>query len=321
LASEQLDPTGLYFNRARYYSPGIGRFIGRDSDAGSPSQPLSENPYTYAWDNPTNLTDPSGNNVAFAGPAFAFCLEPVGWVVCGVGAAVLVCLAVQCFKPILELCGGFFSGSNGGGGNSGTGGGSGPAVADPPFGDGEYSGDTGNGGGRGRGPGPSPIAPPYVGPGNGTPSPGTGTGTPRIIPAPGANPGTPGTGNPDPTPAPPLPTPYPTPSPEPSPSPAPQPAPGGGGCQATAAGCATPTPTNDAGLDREKRILEYLKSLGYRFPYGETGQTIANRLGTAKGADFVAQSPTGEWLIAESKGTDIGKGGVQIRDSLAGLKK
>ena len=56
-AGEQLDPTGLYFNRARYYSPGIGRFIGRDSDAGSPSQPLSENLYTYAWDNPTNLTD------------------------------------------------------------------------------------------------------------------------------------------------------------------------------------------------------------------------------------------------------------------------
>ena len=48
---------GLYFYRARYYSPLLGRFINEDplGFAGSGS-----NFYAYVFDSPTNLTDPFG---------------------------------------------------------------------------------------------------------------------------------------------------------------------------------------------------------------------------------------------------------------------
>lgn len=45
--------TGLYYLRARYYDPSIGRFLGRD--------PIPFiNRYAYVGNNPTNWTDPSG---------------------------------------------------------------------------------------------------------------------------------------------------------------------------------------------------------------------------------------------------------------------
>jgi RHS repeat-associated protein len=48
------DTTGLYYYNARYYSPTLGRFIQPDTvDSGL-------NRYTYAGNNPTNYTDPSG---------------------------------------------------------------------------------------------------------------------------------------------------------------------------------------------------------------------------------------------------------------------
>jgi RHS repeat-associated protein len=51
---------GLYFYRARYYSPVLGRFINEDplGFAGSGS-----NFYAYVFDNPANLVDPSGLEV------------------------------------------------------------------------------------------------------------------------------------------------------------------------------------------------------------------------------------------------------------------
>ncbi|MFC4532025.1 RHS repeat-associated core domain-containing protein [Sphaerisporangium dianthi] len=62
------DGTGLMFNRARYYSPTLGRFLSEDQvgiDGGA-------NLYGYAAGDPVNATDPSGNNpllVACAGGA------------------------------------------------------------------------------------------------------------------------------------------------------------------------------------------------------------------------------------------------------------
>jgi RHS repeat-associated core domain len=57
--------TGLYYLRARYYDPTIGRFISEDGYLGDDKDPLSLNLYTYCSNNPVNLIDPSGHdNVA-----------------------------------------------------------------------------------------------------------------------------------------------------------------------------------------------------------------------------------------------------------------
>jgi RHS repeat-associated protein len=56
---EYLDPTGLYYFRARQYDPATGRFLAPD-----PLQPATESPqvgaYAYVNDRPTVLTDPTG---------------------------------------------------------------------------------------------------------------------------------------------------------------------------------------------------------------------------------------------------------------------
>jgi RHS repeat-associated protein len=56
-SGRELDPTGLYFYRARYYEPATGRFLSED--------PLGlaagdANPYRYLGNDPLNGTDPSG---------------------------------------------------------------------------------------------------------------------------------------------------------------------------------------------------------------------------------------------------------------------
>ncbi len=52
----ELDPTGLYFYRARYFNPSLQRFISED--------PLGQqggiNVYAYAFNDPVDLTDPFG---------------------------------------------------------------------------------------------------------------------------------------------------------------------------------------------------------------------------------------------------------------------
>lgn len=68
------DETGLYFHRARYYDPQIGRFINRDpigfaardvnlyayvDSVGKPFR-IETNLYAYASNNPVNLIDPEG---------------------------------------------------------------------------------------------------------------------------------------------------------------------------------------------------------------------------------------------------------------------
>ena len=54
------DPLGLVDLRARVYAPALGRFLQRDRAAGNLADPLSLNRSTYARNNPTSLTDPSG---------------------------------------------------------------------------------------------------------------------------------------------------------------------------------------------------------------------------------------------------------------------
>jgi RHS repeat-associated protein len=58
---ENLDQeTGLQYLRARYYDPATGRFISRDPMRGTLTNPITQNPYIYAGDNPTAYVDPSG---------------------------------------------------------------------------------------------------------------------------------------------------------------------------------------------------------------------------------------------------------------------
>ncbi len=61
-AGEQWDADlGLYYNRARYWSPNAGRFWTMDTFAGNTQDPLSLHKYLYAHADPVNNLDPSGH--------------------------------------------------------------------------------------------------------------------------------------------------------------------------------------------------------------------------------------------------------------------
>ncbi len=58
---EQYDPNaGFYYLRARYYDQATGRFLTVDPWAGLERTPESFHKYTYCYNNPSNLIDPSG---------------------------------------------------------------------------------------------------------------------------------------------------------------------------------------------------------------------------------------------------------------------
>ena len=62
-AGEQWDPElGMYYLRARYYHPDIGRFWSMDTFEGTQSDPLSLHKYIYVANNPVNIVDPSGHD-------------------------------------------------------------------------------------------------------------------------------------------------------------------------------------------------------------------------------------------------------------------
>ena len=58
---QRLDTTGLYYYGARYYDPGIGRFISPDTIVSDPANPQSLNRYSYALNNPLKYSDPTGH--------------------------------------------------------------------------------------------------------------------------------------------------------------------------------------------------------------------------------------------------------------------
>jgi RHS repeat-associated protein len=86
---------GLYYLRARYYDPALGRFLSRDPFMGLVNSPQSLNRYVYAVNNPVNLRDPSGMQgggevaVGTAGEVVCVIASGGGCVVV-VGAATLV---------------------------------------------------------------------------------------------------------------------------------------------------------------------------------------------------------------------------------------
>lgn len=54
------EATGLYYFRARWYDPALGRFLTKDPQPGSIDEPLSLNPYQYVVNNPLRRIDPLG---------------------------------------------------------------------------------------------------------------------------------------------------------------------------------------------------------------------------------------------------------------------
>jgi RHS repeat-associated protein len=60
-AGEPLDPaSGLYYNRARWMDPGVGRFASIDPFEGEPRSPKTLHRYNYVAADPVNAIDPSG---------------------------------------------------------------------------------------------------------------------------------------------------------------------------------------------------------------------------------------------------------------------
>ncbi|WP_438448068.1 DUF6531 domain-containing protein [Gorillibacterium sp. sgz5001074] len=55
--------TGLQYAQARYYLPGVGRFISKDTYEGEITNPQSLNLWTYVHNNPMKYTDPTGHKV------------------------------------------------------------------------------------------------------------------------------------------------------------------------------------------------------------------------------------------------------------------
>jgi RHS repeat-associated protein len=55
------ESSGLYYLRARHYSPHSGRFTQRDTWAGNSQDPITLHKYVYGNSDPVNHTDPSGN--------------------------------------------------------------------------------------------------------------------------------------------------------------------------------------------------------------------------------------------------------------------
>jgi RHS repeat-associated protein len=59
-AGQLLDSSGLYYMRARWYDPSLGRFVSRDPATPELASPRSLNAFYYAWANPLLVTDASG---------------------------------------------------------------------------------------------------------------------------------------------------------------------------------------------------------------------------------------------------------------------
>ena len=82
-SGELLDPTGLYYLRARSYDPGSGRFLSTDPASAGPSDPYVS-AYAYANGNPVRFVDPTGRDT------YALCFG--GQAVAGFGIAIQFCV-------------------------------------------------------------------------------------------------------------------------------------------------------------------------------------------------------------------------------------
>ena len=59
---EEFGAGGIYLYGARFYDPAIDRYMSEDTDTGSLDDPMSQNRYVYASDNPLSIVDPNGHD-------------------------------------------------------------------------------------------------------------------------------------------------------------------------------------------------------------------------------------------------------------------
>ena len=58
---QYLDDSGLLFYNARYYDPGMGRFVSADTISPGKDDPQNRNRYSYTLNNPLIYIDPTGH--------------------------------------------------------------------------------------------------------------------------------------------------------------------------------------------------------------------------------------------------------------------
>jgi len=63
---QEIDASGLYYYKARYYDVETGRFLSRDRWTGDHRRPQTLNNYVYCVNNPLKYSDPTGNSFSYA---------------------------------------------------------------------------------------------------------------------------------------------------------------------------------------------------------------------------------------------------------------
>jgi RHS repeat-associated protein len=81
------EDTKLYYLMARYYNPENGVFLSKDPVFGDMYNPLSQNGYGYANNNPVMMVDPDGSYAISLGASIL--IPGVGWITLGAVAAVI----------------------------------------------------------------------------------------------------------------------------------------------------------------------------------------------------------------------------------------
>lgn len=71
------EETKNYYLQARYYNPENGSFLALDPHPGDDDEPLSQNGYTYANNNPVMYTDPDGEIAKYIAQALLFLAKPL----------------------------------------------------------------------------------------------------------------------------------------------------------------------------------------------------------------------------------------------------
>jgi RHS repeat-associated protein len=75
---EQLDPgLGLYYLRARYMDPRLGRFLSSDPFQGVLADPRTLHRYAYAGNNPVNMIDPTGEFFSLPGLSVSLAIQGI----------------------------------------------------------------------------------------------------------------------------------------------------------------------------------------------------------------------------------------------------